>query len=120
MISTTVEQSKRLLALGLDKDTADMTWKNVGTDWLELFVYGADESEEDIPAWSLGALLEIMPKEETPYIMYLNEPPFDEEYRWECGLFNYIGSPGSSPIEAAFQMACWLLKNGYIKKGGAS
>lgn len=125
MIATTIEQSKRLLELGLDPKTADMVWVRYAAGGYRLEVLHRELFERimetDIAAWSLSALFDVMPKEETPYIQYLNEPPFDkEEYRWECGLYDFIGSPGSSPIEAAFQMVCWLLENGYIEKGGAS
>jgi len=131
-IATTIEQSKHLLELGLDPKTADMEYCYIDEFNSGLQVKSDINVEVDqkldvmfgvthIPAWSLSALLEVMPKKETPYIQYLNEPPFDkEEYCWECGLYDLIGSPGSSPIEAAFQMVCWLLENGYIKKGGAS
>ena len=172
-IATTMEQSLKLIELGLNVDTADMmyklfthitnkdgktkyahytlftveimptlanfdigdieeleqVYKHFGYDSHNITKYKNNEftigsmsfSKDCIPAWSLGALLAIIPKKEAPYIKYLNEPPFDdEEYRWECGLPDLIGCPGSSPIEAAFQMVCWLLENGYIGKGGAS
>lgn len=123
-IATTIEQSKHLLELGLGPKTADMVWVRYAAGGYRLEVLHRELFERimetDIAAWSLSALFEVIPKKETPYIQYLNEPPFDKgEYRWECG-FSDIGSPGSSPIEAAFQMVCWLLENGYIKKGGAS
>lgn len=122
-----MEQSLKLIELGLSKETADMSYseeyfgkdKDGNDEWYwKLNACKFVDVEGIIPAWSLSALLEVMPKKETPYIMYLNEPPFDTEYRWQCGLFDYIGSPGSSPIEAAFQMVCWLLENGYIEEGG--
>jgi hypothetical protein len=124
-IATTIEQSKYLLELGLSPKTADMVWVRYAAGGYRLEVLHRELFERimetDIAAWSFSALLDVMPKKETPYIQYLNEPPFDkEEYRWECGLSDLIGSPGSSPIEASFQMMCWLLENGYIEKGGAS
>lgn len=137
MISTSVEQSKRLLALGLDKDTADMTWKNVGTDWLELCVYGADESEEDIPAWSLGALLEVMPKElvndgynkkgeQVVALAKLVIDTFvvDGRYMWRIGYKGkrrfWVKIYADNLIRASFEMNCFLLRQCYIAKGGAS
>ena len=59
-ICTSREQSERLLALGLKKETADMGW--VLLDNGE-YVLGIGEScYLDIPAWSLHRLIEMMPK----------------------------------------------------------
>lgn len=61
-ICTSIEQSKKLLALGIDINTADMYYDcnsddiqdkpevAIGTVW-----------SKDIPAWSLGALIELLP-----------------------------------------------------------
>lgn len=74
-ISTSVEQSRQLLALGIKKETADMVWmaemeydaKNFRTyytgdyflrpiDYLE-----GDEHRENVPAWSLHRLIAMCP-----------------------------------------------------------
>ena len=63
-ICTTREQSERLLALGLKKETADcgIYYSEVmGED--RIFVYVENVySEDEIPAWSLGRLIEMMPR----------------------------------------------------------
>lgn len=99
-ICTTEEQSKRLLALGLKKETADCyyyaqqrwtgnSYENTGELFLSPLwnindkghfqylneVFGDEIGEEDIPyvlpAWSLHRLLEMMPKKvETPKPAY--------------------------------------------------
>ena len=74
-ICTTREQSERLLALGLKKETADMYWLRMVKDykgndiptirdkwWLSFvgFTVGAGfEQYECIPAWSLHRLWEL-------------------------------------------------------------
>lgn len=72
-ICTSVEQSKRLLELGLKKETADMVWmKELAWDEVAHCTYDADtymlrpidylEGESHrghIPAWSLHRLMEI-------------------------------------------------------------
>ena len=66
-ICTTIEQSERLLALGLRKETADMYYTRLsrGDSWT-LFI-GKPLGYEDIPteyllpAWSLSRLIEMMP-----------------------------------------------------------
>ena len=53
-ICTTKEQSERLLALGLKKETADMCWINGNILYCE-----PPELTNDIPAWSLHRLWEL-------------------------------------------------------------
>lgn len=65
-ICTNIEQSKKLLKLGLDINTADMYWyyditpkQFYDTPWV------MDEEfkpELDMPAWSLSALFALLPK----------------------------------------------------------
>ena len=60
-ICTTREQSERLLALGLKKETADMVhymneWGVLATPWRDDY----EGYKCYYPAWSLGRLLEIM------------------------------------------------------------
>lgn len=60
-ICTTKEQSERLLALGLKKETADMMYCK--TTYGELITAKDDDYLEhlDFPAWSLSRLLSMMP-----------------------------------------------------------
>ncbi len=112
-ICTSIEQSEKLLSLGLDPSSADMKWKNENVDTfihytipfiLEDFEFC--DLEKDIPCWSLEALLELMPigshieKKKNCYACYaVYTKPL--EY--------------STPIEAAFETVCWLIEHGYIK-----
>ena len=120
---TTIEQSKKLVELGLNPDTADMQWfleddygivqiKENLSDW------GGDCA---IPCWSLGALLELMPKiqeydDDGGCYPVLSKGWHND--RWHC-VYRYsihITEWYSDSIEAVFEMVCWLLKNNYIKK----
>ena len=58
-ISTTREQSERLLALGLKKETADCCYYYYDGEYLIAFAEDA-KYPSDIPAWSLGRLLELI------------------------------------------------------------
>ena len=66
-ICTTIEQSKKLIKLGIDVNTADMMWDDwslIDEGW-KLSVGYYPEVEKDYgrkcyPAWSLGALLDIL------------------------------------------------------------
>ena len=63
-ICTTRDQSERLLALGLKKETADMVYQylNQFDGW---YLHPLSEEEgiihTEIPAWSLHRLIEMMP-----------------------------------------------------------
>ena len=69
-ICTTREQSERLLALGLKKETADMAylWYGRAEDDTPLLmdkpsiVYQGIMTTHDLPAWSLHRLIEMMPR----------------------------------------------------------
>ena len=119
-IATNLEQSRKLVELGIDPSTADMHYSS----WTILadgeFIlspnYGQtiEEMQEDygnqiIPAWSLSALLQLMPrvghsfpelcrgKETGLFYMWLDEEFDTQKY--------------SNPIDAAFEMICWLKEN---------
>lgn len=103
-ICTTIEQSKKLTELGLSRETSDMFYW-CGTD-LRIGGYKAQDKDTDIPAWSLSALLELMPP-----IDYL-KPMID----LEGNSIYYSGhdapcTEGSTLMDAAFEMICWLLEN---------
>jgi hypothetical protein len=58
-ICTTREQSEKLLALGLKKETADMVHQSIGTTPFN--VWNKHEIKEDFyPAWSLHRLIEMI------------------------------------------------------------
>lgn len=64
-VCTTIEQSKRLLRLGINPNTADCTyWKpNEFEDYM-LFPNGLENKEEDeVSAWSLHRLIAMLPDE---------------------------------------------------------
>ena len=99
MTHTTIEQSKKLLELGLSPETADMYYEDdisivVGHSW----------HEQHIPCWSVGALLEIfndkagVAKEYETWFAYDNGKSHCTKH--------YINS-----IDACFEMVCWLLEN---------
>ena len=67
-LSTTQEQSRRLLACGVSADTADMCYDSGALSLMDYdsAVHERDsrrESYEVVPAWSLSTLLGLLPKE---------------------------------------------------------
>ena len=69
-ICTSRVQSERLLALGLKKETADMSWSNVLNDgnreWMLIPLPIGAYTDTEVPAWSLGRLIEMMPLDVIP------------------------------------------------------
>lgn len=134
---TTISQGSKLLELGLDPKTADMSWVNdldgdhiIAKPYQVLHkeldelraTYGVIESVES-PAWSLATLLELMPqtnKFHTQVNIEFNRvvfEPCDDEIILDKSTFHY--SDGTDLLEACYNMIVWLLENkcGYIKKG---
>ena len=107
MICTTIEQSKQLLELGIDPKTADMYYPNrididnypLSLEWKN----GLPLLTQEVPAWSLSALLELIPN---PMLSL----QFDQT--WYCAGFISSGivlvDKCTTPIDAAFQLVIKL------------
>ena len=125
-ICTTREQSERLLALGLKKETADMCWT---MDERDNIVIGLIDRvvEYIVPAWSLGRLLEMLPSpipisEDLPtfhYYAYLDLSKVSVHYYWE----DYDGAErvlarfcGNGFFAAVVDATKWLIKEGHFNK----
>ena len=116
-ICTDINQSKKLLELGIDINTADMYW-DYDIQKHEDFPMVMDEQFDDlcIPAWSLSALLGLMPR--------IHEYETDagcqpilckgwDNFQWHVVYRSsiHITEWYNDPIDAAFEMVVWLLKN---------
>lgn len=121
-IATTIVQSKHLLELGLDIKSADMCLCKSAQDTWFLCAYTPGEYDaHTVPAWSLTALLEVMPNNDY-WDIYLYQA---QEGKWQSEWNDCEISKGESkffiadtPIGAAYEMVCWLLEQGLIEKGG--
>lgn len=97
-ICTTREQSERLLALGLKKETADCQYAALIMDWKgnpisnpkwrfydhnKGFIVQNFEQMECIPAWSLHRLILISG---VPAFGFFRMTTWDEVVNWLCGL----------------------------------
>ena len=119
-ICTTREQSERLLALGLKKETADMCHipfrSKVDGETLEYTEHCSLPHGKDIPAWSLHRLIEMMPKsiyhnKEDWYKVIYNSSVCYERRDYSCYR--------SCEIDLyADIINCieWLIKEGYFNK----
>ena len=117
---TSIEQSKKLLELGLNPETADMWWTPLNWQLTEYYVEvkqdGIGTPKNPLPCWSLGALLGMMPCIPNCTILFAI---LDGEYGicitpLDSGLaLNEIEA--NTPFEVIYNMVVWLLENGYIK-----
>ena len=102
-ICTTREQSERLLALGLKKETADMFWWDNGYGSCAVISRPAEKEDGEygkvIPAWSLHRLLEMnLNSTDTRFEVRFNQLDAKDEYEF---LLAHIE---------------WLIKEGYFNK----
>ena len=125
-ICTTIEQSERLLELGLKPETADMkidlyfpdepsvTPTDVIIDW--------GKQDEFVPAWSLHRLIELCPEyinidgyADTTYWIKIykldNKIIYENDYdRWL-----YLGD-GDNLFDTLIDCIEWLIKEGHFNK----
>ena len=119
-ICTSREQSERLLALGLKKETADM-WRGfliggetiVPTEEVDLYNFYV----EPIPAWSLHRLIEMCPD----YIEenYFGVSAVDVSYYFGlcegCIGYKFVRE-GGNLYDNIIDCIEWLIKEGYFNK----
>ena len=122
-VCTTIKQSRKLFELGIDIKTADMYymyrhWEidentvgaqsdaHIGFD--PDSYYGADNGKtyHYVPAWSLTALLGLIPK-----FSLEKDVSGNEGYQLH---YNYNTVYYDDPVDAAFEMVCWLKENNKI------
>lgn len=124
---TSKEQSKRLLSLGLKKETADMSYTAIVVNHkVDYRLDCSTPKNIDIPAWSLHRLLCFLPKHIRVYdevwkfkrILYLSidedfniryeenidEPCFDKIF-WEYNIY-----------QNCIDCIEWLIKEGHFNK----
>lgn len=121
-ISTTREQSERLLAMGMKPETADcyIECSPSGKD----FMYIRQTYNEDIfkrsnviPSWSLARLLEMMPQyiDKREEVLLMIEPPlivyYDTLYKGKQHFTTY-----PDIFDNCISMIDWLIRNGHFKK----
>lgn len=121
-ISTTREQSERLLTLGVKPETADcyIEFAPSGKD----FIYIKQPYNEDIfkrsnviPSWSIARLLEMMPQyiDKREEVLLMIEPPlivyYDTRYKGQQHFTTY-----PDIFDNCISMIDWLIRNGHFKK----
>lgn len=136
---TTIEQSKKLLELGLSPESADWHYHyDFDFDELETCPTFTEEDDhyvlfpQDIPCWSVGVLMELM-KSTSDWSSFLTFilDTYDNKgehltnvWRLTFETKHYTIAQivrkdiyKDNIIDACFEMVCYLLENGYIGKG---
>ena len=123
-ICISIEQSQKLIELGVDVNTADMYWWYSGKRY---YVESMDDDdfnkESDIPAWSLTALIKLMPFHiiENNRFGFYQVKGFNKQgetyrfgYKTNNDSFLFETSWHNDIVDAAFEMICWLKENGKL------
>lgn len=109
-ICTTREQSDRLLALGLNKETADCALLPLTDKVTSILVKPTtNDIKFTIPAWSLGRLIKLMPR---TAIMHTQEG--DTSIDIDMYAIEILVS--DDPIAEAVSIIEWLIKEGNFNK----
>ena len=111
---TTIEQSEKLLELGFNPNTADMFYifdpfvGDIGGIGI-----GKPEEVKDVPCWSLGALISLMPE---MTMIVRDATTKHASYFVDFGPDIHVTQYYDTAIEAVFDAICWLLENNFIKE----
>ena len=131
---TSIEQSRKLVELGLDPDTCDMAWNkidvnayaasNITVEGWKFSIQGKVLNQipnNCIPAWSLTKMLSLIPAiiifngEEANFCLSYGDDKQPSAY-YNNKLGNeLIQFTGENFQVAAYGLMCWLLENAYIK-----
>ena len=115
-ICTDITQSEKLLELGIDPDTADMYWREL--TYSDPKRYRANVREDGMmiespvvafPAWSLTALLDLMPTNGTEIV---KDKADTREDIYMCCIDtedDVFAKFADNPLDAVFKMVYWLL-----------
>ena len=115
-ICTTIEQSKKLLELGIDINTSDMYWSLVNKNHPPIIgKYCAEYGGMQLPAWSLSALFDLLPE-------HTRVPSSLKQNKYMCNYHNGIVEFGddchknksTNLFDVVFEMVCWLKENNKI------
>ena len=120
-ISTTREQSERLLALGVKPETADLCYNCYFVSIpLDVNHRGANlfKDKKFIPSWSLARLLEMMPTEiENDYcsaVLQITHPVI--QYWCFSEEESYMMFNRTDIFDNAVECIGWLIGNGHFNK----
>lgn len=124
-ICTSIDQCKKLIELGIDVNTANMIYqptmdidsmKNVGFDKTPLCIPFNEVKEcnvQYLPAWSLSALLELIPTSIDEYTEDFSQLELTKQsvsYVYAMGNLRK-GFLKDNLLDSVFEMVIWLKEN---------
>ena len=125
-ICTSLEQTKKLIELGIDVNTADMHYVLIDCD-KEIYYIGLGNYIGILPhhpAWSLTALLGLMPFhiiENNNRFGFYQVKGFNKNgetyvfgYKTNYNSYLYQTSLHNDVVDSAFEIICWLKENGKL------
>lgn len=116
-VCTTKEQSEKLLALGLKKETADCALLPLTDKVTSVLVKPSTKDiKNTIPAWSLHRIIELMPEVIFDALLCV----FKDSIRYEALVFDRIEVLNDVVSDNMYDNAIatieWLIKEGYFNK----
>lgn len=113
--ATTIEQSRKLLELGLDPKSADFAWVGEDGCFVKSSSYEVEDTEP--PAWSLEALIDALPSG-TAFIT-IGRSGYNVSFCTGArGDVHFESTSYSkSLLNQMFELVVLLLENGYMRKG---
>ena len=115
--ATSIEQSERLLALDLKKETADMCHRTNGMGIYFITTIDPLCNPNDIPAWSLDRLRELIPeniftgvRNQWHRVMYNGVLTYEE------GDDSLVLFREANIYDRCISCIEWLIKEGYFNK----
>lgn len=129
----TFDQINHLKELGLDTSKGSMCWRRLIRDWkgerkigklaLTLnkpIIVSNFEAYEDVPTFTLQDILEILPYKIVASYLNIGKKSFSGDILFYVEYSNFGGYAVShfrneNIIDAAYEMLCWCIENGYLK-----
>lgn len=118
-----VEQMLHLNELGIDISNGSVFWARFRAyNWF--LSLHTDESTRTVPAFTLQQVIELLPKEINPcgrpYSLFIDYQEMRIAYGFVdregmCWLEPAFSLEYQSLLNAAYEMLCWCIKEGYIK-----
>lgn len=117
-ICTSVEQSHKLIDMGLAENTADLYYILRRNSEPKLVLFSSAPPEgflNEIPAWSLSALINLLPKfiesKGKDYCLLMLS---DRVVYWDGNITNLYETTQTNLLDAVVDAILWLLRNNYI------
>lgn len=109
-IGTSIEQSKKLVELGIDVNTADIVYNIFDESYIR---HDTPIDKYHTPSWSLSALIELIPDE-----CRMEKTPLDQTgeftYSFVDDYYNIRTYETGNPVDACYEMILKLKEKDLI------